>query len=111
MSRELKQKVKAIDIGNPYHIRYTLHAPWPDFLTFYATPATGAGWIVPKNYTGKIGSEKVKEQPIGLGPYRFVSYQPRVELVLQPNTDYCRKTPHLKRLVMKEGSQAHPPPP
>jgi hypothetical protein len=41
---------------------------WPDFLTFYATPTTGAGWIVPKNYTEKIGSEKFKEQPIGLGP-------------------------------------------
>ena len=30
-SRDLKQKVKTIDIVNPYHIRYTLHAPWPDF--------------------------------------------------------------------------------
>ena len=21
--------------------------PWPDFMTFFGTPATGAGWIVP----------------------------------------------------------------
>jgi peptide/nickel transport system substrate-binding protein len=103
---DLKNKVKAIEIVNPYHIRYTLHAPWPDFLTFYATPATGAGWIVPKNYTEKIGSEKFKEQPIGLGPYRFVSYQPGVELVLEANTDYWRKTPHVKRLVMKSVPEA-----
>src|SRR5262249_5960687 len=83
-----------------------LHEPWPDFLTFYATPAAGVGWIVPKNYTEKIGNEKFKEQPIGLGPYRFVNYQPGVELVLEANTDYWRKTPHVKRLVMKSVPEA-----
>jgi peptide/nickel transport system substrate-binding protein len=103
---ELKQKVKAVEIVNPHHFRFTLHEPWPDFLTFYATPATGAGWIVPKNYTEKVGSEKFKEQPIGLGPYRFVSYQPGVELILEANTDYWRKTPHIKRLVMKSVPEA-----
>ena len=53
---ELKKKVKAVEIVNPHHVRFRLHEPWPDFLTFYATPATGAGWIVPKNYTEKVGS-------------------------------------------------------
>ena len=103
---ELKKKVKAVEIVTPHHVRFQLHEPWPDFLTFYATPATGAGWIVPKNYTEKIGSDKFKEQPIGLGPYRFVSYQPGVELVLEANTDYWRKTPHVKRLVIKSVPEA-----
>jgi peptide/nickel transport system substrate-binding protein len=103
---DLKKKVKAVEIVTPHHIRFQLHEPWPDFLTFYATPATGAGWIVPKNYTEKIGSEKFKEQPIGLGPYRFASYQPGVELVLEANPDYWRKTPHVKRLVMKSVPEA-----
>jgi len=98
---DLKQKVKAVEIVNPHYIRFQLHEPWPDFLTFYATPAAGVGWIVPKNYTEKIGSEKFKEQPIGLGPYRFVHYQPGVELILEANTDYWRKVPHVKRLVLK----------
>ena len=87
-------------------MRFRLHEPWPDFLTFYATPATGAGWIVPKNYTEKVGNEKFKEQPVGLGPYRFVSYQPGIELVLEANTDYWRKTPHVKRLVIKSVPEA-----
>jgi len=98
---ELKRKVKAVEIVTPHQVRFQLHEPWPDFLTFYATPATGVGWIAPKNYTEKIGNDKFKEQPVGLGPYRFVSYQPGVELVLEANPDYWRKTPHIKRLVMK----------
>ena len=58
-------------------------------------------WIVPKKYTEKIGSEKFKDQPVGLGRYRFVHYQPGVELVLEANTDYWRKVAHVKRLVLK----------
>ncbi len=56
-------------------------------------PAAGVGWIVPKNYSEKIGRDKFKEQPVGLGPYRFVHYQPGVELVLEANGDYWRKVP------------------
>ena len=57
---ELKKKVKAVEIVTPHQVRFQLHEPWPDFLTFYASPATGAGWIVPKNYTEKIGSDEVQ---------------------------------------------------
>jgi peptide/nickel transport system substrate-binding protein len=98
---ELKKQVKAVEIVTPHHIRFQLHVPWPDFLTFYATPATGVGWIVPKHYTETIGSEKFKEQPVGLGPYRLVHYQPGVELVLEAHPDYWRQVPHVKRLVLK----------
>ena len=98
---ELKKQVKAIEIVHPHHLRFVLHEPWPDFLTFYATPATAAGWIVPKTYTEKIGSDAFKNQPVGLGPYRFVSYTPGIELVLEAYTEYWRKTPLVKRLVFK----------
>ncbi len=98
---ELKKQVKAIEIVNPHHIRFVLHAPWPDFLTFYATPATAAGWIVPKNYTEKVGNDGFKNNPVGLGPYRFENYKPGIELVLEAYTGYWRKTPLVKRLVLK----------
>ena len=54
----------------------------------------------------KSVAEKFKEQPVGLGPYRFASYQPGIELVLEANTDYWRKTPHVKRLVFKSVPEA-----
>jgi peptide/nickel transport system substrate-binding protein len=98
---ELKQQVKAVEIIHPHRIRFVLHTPWPDFLTFYATPATGAGWIVPKTYTEKISNDAFKNHPVGLGPYRFVQYNPGIELVLEANPNYWRKTPAVKRLVLK----------
>src|SRR5207244_2208483 len=48
-AKMLKEKVK-LEIVGPHRVRFTLTERWPDFLTFYATPATGAAWIVPAKY-------------------------------------------------------------
>src|SRR5438128_6719907 len=97
----LHERVKAVEILHPTRVRFVLHAPWPDFLTFYATPATGAAWIVPKKYLEKVGEDGFKRQPVGLGPYRFVRMTPGVELVLEVNEQYWRKKPSIKRIVFK----------
>jgi peptide/nickel transport system substrate-binding protein len=98
---DMKKRVKTVEIVTPHQIRFHLHAPWPDFLAFYATPATGACWIVPKQYTEKVGDEGFKAHPMGLGPYRFAGHQAGVELVLEAYEGFWRKTPHVKRLVMR----------
>src|SRR5713101_4751019 len=96
----LKDRVAAIEIAYPRHVRFTLKEPWPDFLTFYAT-ATGAGWIVPKNHVEKVGEEAFKKAPVGAGPYKFVSFKPGLELVLEAFAPYWRKPPAVKRLTLK----------
>src|SRR5262244_967389 len=100
-SKLLHDRVKSVDVLDPHRVRFTLHKPWPDFLVFYATPATGAAWIVPKKYIEKVGEEGFKRQPIGLGPYRFVRMKPGVELVLEANEQYWRKKPSIKTIAIK----------
>jgi peptide/nickel transport system substrate-binding protein len=97
----LHDRVKAVEIIDPHRVRFVLHTPWPDFLGFYATPATGAGWVVPKKYIEKVGEDGFKKHPVGLGPYRFVRATPGVELVLEANEQYWRKRPSIKRIVIK----------
>ena len=96
----MKDKVAAIETPDPQHVRFKLKKPWPDFLTFYSS-ASGSGWVVPKKYVEKVGDEGFKKAPIGAGPYKFVSFSPGVELVLEAFDDYWRKPPNVKRLVMK----------
>jgi peptide/nickel transport system substrate-binding protein len=96
----MKERVASAEAIGPRHVRFTMKAPWPDFLTFYAT-ASGAGWIVPKAYVEKVGEEGYKKAPIGAGPYKFVSFNPGVELVFEAFEQYWRKTPSVKRLVFK----------
>src|SRR5687768_10034889 len=50
----LHDRVKDVQIVDPHRVRFVLHAPWSDFLVFYATPATGAAWIVPKKYIERV---------------------------------------------------------
>ena len=49
----------------------------------------------------RSGTKGSGKRPIGAGPYKFVSFTPGVELVLEAFDDYWRKTPNVKRLVMK----------
>jgi peptide/nickel transport system substrate-binding protein len=98
--KALKERVAAVETPDALHVRFRLKNPWPDFMTFY-TAASGAGWIVPKKYVEKVGDEGFKKAPIGAGPYKFVSFSPGIELVLEAFDGYWRKTPSVKRLVFK----------
>jgi peptide/nickel transport system substrate-binding protein len=97
----LHDKVKAVEVIDAYRLRFVLREPWPDFLTFYGTLATGAAWVVPKKYVEQVGDDGLKQHPVGLGPYRFVRQDPGVELVLEANEHYWRKTPTIKRIIFK----------
>lgn len=97
----LHARVRTVDIVEPHRVRFVLHQPWPDFLTFYGSLATGACWIVPKKYVEQVGNDGFKQRPVGLGPYRFVSAQTGVELTLEANEQYWRKTPAIQRIIFK----------
>src|SRR5579872_1371729 len=96
----LKERVASVETPDPQHVVFKLKNPWPDFITFYAV-ASGAGWVVPRKYVEKVGEDGFKKAPIGAGPYKFVSFTPGVELVLEAFDGYWRKTPTIKRLVLK----------
>jgi ABC-type transport system substrate-binding protein len=95
----LKARVAAVEVVDAHRVRFRMKQPWPDFMTFYATPATGAAWIVPKKYAERVGEDGFKKAPVEAGPYRFVSFTPGIELVLEAYEGYWRKTPAVKRLV------------
>ena len=100
-AKALKERVREVQVVDSGRVRFQLKEPWPDFMTFYGTSATGAGWIVPKAYVEKVGDDGFKRAPIGAGPYRFVSFNPGVELVMEAWDGYWRKVPNIKRLVYR----------
>jgi peptide/nickel transport system substrate-binding protein len=97
----LKDKVKDVQVLGPTQVRFVLKEPWPDFMTFYGTTASGAAWIVPKKYVQQVGEDGFKTAPIGAGPYKVVSFKPGVEIVMEAFDGYWRKAPSVKRLVMR----------
>ncbi len=98
---EFRARVLRAEVVDPATVRFHLKEPWPDFMTFYGTTATAAGLIVPKKYVEQVGDDGFRKNPIGAGPYKFVSHVPGIEVVLEAYPGYWRHTPHVKRLVMK----------
>jgi peptide/nickel transport system substrate-binding protein len=97
----MKGKVAAVEAVDPGRVRFRFKEPWPDFMTYYGSLTTGAGWVVPRKYLAKVGDDGFKKAPVGAGPYKFVSFNPGIELVLEANESYWRKPPSIKRLVWK----------
>jgi peptide/nickel transport system substrate-binding protein len=98
---ELHARVRQVEIVDPAVVRFHLKEAWPDFMTFYGTTATAAGIVVPRKYVAQVGDDGFRRQPVGAGPYRFVSHTPGVEVVLEANPGYWRRVAGVKRLVMK----------
>jgi peptide/nickel transport system substrate-binding protein len=97
----LKDRVRDVEIVDAGRVRFHLREPWPDFMTFYGTSATGAAWIVPRKYVEKVGEDGFKKAPIGAGPYKVVSFNPGIDLVMEAFDGYWRKIPSVKRLVFR----------
>jgi peptide/nickel transport system substrate-binding protein len=100
-AKVLKNMVKEIQVLAPQRVRFVFREPWPDFQAFYGTFATSAGWVVPRTYVERVGEDGFRKAPIGAGPYKFVSLNPGIELVVEAFEGYWRKPPAIKRLVFR----------
>lgn len=83
----LLASVRAVD---DYTVEFTLKEPFGSF------PINLVMGIVPENAPASIA-----QQPIGTGPYKFVSYAPDDRTILEPNRDYWEGAPVNDGLVLK----------
>jgi peptide/nickel transport system substrate-binding protein len=96
-----KERVQEVRVLDARRVQFHLKEPWADFITFYGTTASTAGWVVPKKYIEQVGDEGFKKAPIGAGPYKVVSFTPGVELQLEAFDGYWRKAPTVKKLIFR----------
>ncbi len=96
----LKEAMASIETPDPRRIIFKLKQPWPDFMTFYLH-ATGANWVLPRKYIETVGDAGSRKAPVGAGPYKLVSVEPGLEVVLEAYEGYWRRPPNVKRIVMK----------
>ncbi len=105
-ARELRARVRQVEVVDPTVIRFHMKEPWPDFMTFYGTTATASGIVLPRKYFEQVGADGFRQRPVGVGPYKFVSQRPGVDVTLEANPGYWRRVPNIKRLTMKSVSDS-----
>ena len=100
-ARELKARVRQVEVVDGHVIRFHLKEAWPDFITFYGTTATASGIVLPRKYFEQAGADGFRARPIGAGPYRFVSQRQGIDVTLEAFPGHWRKAPNIKKLTMK----------
>jgi peptide/nickel transport system substrate-binding protein len=87
------------EIVNP--LEFKLHAKHPVQLLPFVCSCTPAMTVFPKKYYAEKGKVADKN-PIGTGPWEYVSSKPGDEIVFKRNPDYWGKKPQASKLVLKE---------
>lgn len=103
------KSLKNVEVVDPLTVRLTFDTPYA-FLPVALTGSTGrAGTIVSPAAVQKFGQD-FGRNPVGTGPFKFVSWRENDSIVLERNPDYFEAgLPKLDRvtiLIMKEASTA-----
>lgn len=90
--------VKSVEIVDPYTVNFVTSAPDP--ILPNKTTLFG-GVIVPPKYIQEKGDDNFAKNPIGTGPYKFVSWQKDNRVEMEANPDYWRGAPKFKKLTFR----------
>ncbi len=89
--------IKEVKIEDEYTVLVTTKAPYGPTLRNLAVPFAA---IVPKDYV-TANPDGLKTNPIGSGPYKFVSWSQNDNVVLQSYADYFQGAPATEKVVFK----------
>ncbi|TDF94781.1 ABC transporter substrate-binding protein [Paenibacillus piri] len=59
------------------------------------------GVMVPPGYIKEKGDENFAKNPVGTGPFKFVSWQKDSQVAMEANADYWQGAPKMKKLTFK----------
>ncbi len=87
--------VKADAVG-PTTLRLETKSPYPALLAQLVKLS-----VVSKAYVTRVGNDKFNLEPMGSGPYRFVSWQKGVRVTLAANDAYWRGRPPFRTVTFQ----------
>ncbi len=86
--------IKDVAVIDPLTVKFTLSVQTGPFLTYMAFPGSS---IVPKALVES--GHDLNAQPIGSGPFKFISYQPRSKVLFERNPEFYEEgKPYLDAL-------------
>ncbi|RPJ59713.1 MAG: ABC transporter substrate-binding protein, partial [Dehalococcoidia bacterium] len=89
--------VSKVEVVDPSTVKITLKEVFAPFLNHLAMhPAAMVSPAAIEKY-----KKDISHNPVGTGPFKFVSWTPGVEVVLEKNKDYWRGAPYLDQVIYR----------
>jgi peptide/nickel transport system substrate-binding protein len=83
--------LESVEKVDDYTVRMSFSGPWPVYMQMLVHQQ-----IVPKHYLEEVGTEGFVANPIGTGPFKFVSAEGLEQIVLERFDDYWGGAPDLE---------------
>ena len=95
--------VDRVEVLDPLTVRIHLKTPFGPFL---GNMAMASASIVSPTAVARYGRD-FSENPVGAGPFRFVSWRRGVEVVLERNPYYYRGVPQVEQIIFRPIVEDH----
>ena len=90
--------VESIDVVDDYTLNIVTSEPDPILLRRMTGLASN---MMPPEYLATASDEQLASNPVGTGPYRFVSWERDGDLVMEANPDYWGGEPAIKEVIVR----------
>jgi peptide/nickel transport system substrate-binding protein len=88
--------LERVDVVDDYTVRLVTKEPYP-IVPEHLTNVQ----MIPPAYAKQVGDKELAKNPVGTGPYRFVSWTKAQQVVLEANADYWKGPPAVQTVVFR----------
>lgn len=93
-------QIARVEVVDPLTVRIVTKGAYP-LLLYRLAEDSFSSLIVPSKYLKEKGADILTKEPVGTGPYRFVSHKKDERLELERNEDYWGAKPKIKKVTFR----------